>query len=878
MSTSAAPPSDAAQDIFFRWFRGLTEATTGFWSVPQDTDSSPALARGSSVTTTADSPPTGLTTNVYATATTTEPSVIDTGSTAATRSAHPLTGDRIRESGTGSGERATREAPLAHLEGHHHNRDRDLRGMRRRNSVESQSSRDVGVGGSGNITATGGAELERTTSTTSSRTKRRLSIGEKLKKLGRVLSKTTTGSVSSGEGNEKGTPASPVMTTSPPPLPPTPVSSPVVGGHAKLLSMVAETDEPLAESAESVPPSPPSKPLPPEPESLAKKIQDLIDNLPLPQPNPNSPNPTKPIPIVKNPKPPARDKDGRPIPPPGATPVKDSKLIAFLQSATIMNGGGGVGRRSIWSVLESLGAPPHSFPPVGGQDNEAERPAPNEPGGGHDTDGDGEPDVFADTSSVMVYSPLIPHRQDLVELAEIVDLEGDDENGAGEVEAEGSRGGGGVVEDTLIVGTSWTQVWPLSAIWGAAGGASGAVGETRTLRRVVSSEVLITRTRTSVDGTGRRVRVKTVKAWVPSDTKLSVQAMWWGYRLYLPPPVLEILDDKTLEATKRAAMITTALTWFFNNLPINSLPVAVRPALLLLQRIAPFVGYIGTFISWSWKTVKSYDVGFGVTLTATWLLPIALIPGTWNEYDFPKSPSPASPIPLPPVDLPSPPASPPSSPPPSTPAPAIPDAPASPPTSPAPAPDTPTPNPTPAPQPPVQLPTPAPTEPSTTLPPDSPTPPAAPAILAKSNSTDTTSTATGESRSARVASNWRKLVTLPGSSGVSRRSTATTTSTAGSSAPSTTTATANTRMTAEPEPQHVPRPVLSGLDTSRSGPHARAPPTPVEVPPSSPLARVLLKGPLMNPVPLPAEDAPMPKFKERVRGVFKRNSKGVIET
>lgn len=78
---------------------------------------------------------------------------------------------------------------------------------------------------------------------------------------------------------------------------------------------------------------------------------------------------------------------------------------------------------------------------------------------------------------------------------------------------------------------------------------------------------------------------------------------------YLPPPVLDILSDKTLEATKRAAMITTALTWFFNNLPIDSLPPQVRPAALLLQRLAPYLGYIGTFISWSWSTIKSYDIG-----------------------------------------------------------------------------------------------------------------------------------------------------------------------------------------------------------------------------------------------------------------------------
>jgi hypothetical protein len=76
--------------------------------------------------------------------------------------------------------------------------------------------------------------------------------------------------------------------------------------------------------------------------------------------------------------------------------------------------------------------------------------------------------------------------------------------------------------------------------------------------------------------------------------------------------VLAILSDKTLEATKRAAMITTALTWFFNNLPVTALPPPLQPAALLLQRIAPYLGYIGTFISWSWSTIKGYDIGMSL--------------------------------------------------------------------------------------------------------------------------------------------------------------------------------------------------------------------------------------------------------------------------
>ncbi|KAF9441653.1 hypothetical protein P691DRAFT_852455, partial [Macrolepiota fuliginosa MF-IS2] len=48
---------------------------------------------------------------------------------------------------------------------------------------------------------------------------------------------------------------------------------------------------------------------------------------------------------------------------------------------------------------------------------------------------------------------------------------------------------------------------------------------------------------------------------------------------------LDILGDQHLETTKWAAMITTALTWFFNNLPINILPIALHPPLLLRQHI-----------------------------------------------------------------------------------------------------------------------------------------------------------------------------------------------------------------------------------------------------------------------------------------------------
>ncbi|KAF8229208.1 hypothetical protein L208DRAFT_1287694, partial [Tricholoma matsutake] len=107
------------------------------------------------------------------------------------------------------------------------------------------------------------------------------------------------------------------------------------------------------------------------------------------------------------------------------------------------------------------------------------------------------------------------------------------------------------------------------------------------------------------------------------------------YHSYLPPPVLSVLSDKQVEATKRAALITTALTWFLSHIPLNVVPIPLRPAVVLLQTLVPCVGYLGSFISWSWATMIGYDEGYGIILTATWILPIALIPGTWNGRNFP---------------------------------------------------------------------------------------------------------------------------------------------------------------------------------------------------------------------------------------------------
>ncbi|KDQ31293.1 hypothetical protein PLEOSDRAFT_1088722 [Pleurotus ostreatus PC15] len=56
-------------------------------------------------------------------------------------------------------------------------------------------------------------------------------------------------------------------------------------------------------------------------------------------------------------------------------------------------------------------------------------------------------------------------------------------------------------------------------------------------------------------------------------------------------------------------MITAALKWMLDKIPQMLVPPTFRPALALFKRLAPFAGYIGVFIAWSWKSIKANDKG-----------------------------------------------------------------------------------------------------------------------------------------------------------------------------------------------------------------------------------------------------------------------------
>ncbi|KAF8984774.1 hypothetical protein BDQ17DRAFT_1214065, partial [Cyathus striatus] len=104
---------------------------------------------------------------------------------------------------------------------------------------------------------------------------------------------------------------------------------------------------------------------------------------------------------------------------------------------------------------------------------------------------------------------------------------------------------------------------------------------------------------------------------------------------YIPPPLMVDLSSATITMARRSAILTSALTWFFNNLPVSLLPLPLQPLLVLLQSLTPLVGLVRGAIAAIWGMVESYDQGYGVILTATWLMPIALMPSTWPQEEWP---------------------------------------------------------------------------------------------------------------------------------------------------------------------------------------------------------------------------------------------------
>lgn len=347
--------------------------------------------------------------------------------------------------------------------------------------------------------------------------------------------------------------------------------------------------------------------------TLTREIQHLVDSLPLPHPQTSSSptfthDPTLPAsPVLSqqnfplSPYPPE-------IPLPTASPtedspqpqIKDSRLMSLLSNASFMNGSSLKGLPSIWSILENTqrASPPNPNPASPQlntttrltHDNLETRPLKEDelppflsprPASSSIYENqmlnESSPSmVFSDTSSIMVYSPLFPTQSDIVELAELVPFDADPgeremvEGQDGVVNSDMGGGVGGTGFESEVVsskenvignggsnaqevmggGTSWTLIWPFS-IWysrdqthrsglgkSKISSSTGSGGPERQSAESMTSPQVGTSNNVDIGSpspTNQRIRPvksqKSMRAWVPSSSKISVQAFWWGYRL-----------------------------------------------------------------------------------------------------------------------------------------------------------------------------------------------------------------------------------------------------------------------------------------------------------------------------------------------------------
>ena len=221
---------------------------------------------------------------------------------------------------------------------------------------------------------------------------------------------------------------------------------------------------------------------PPEPLTLAKRIRAALANFP---PITGSSGSTS------NEAPTGDNTKASAAPP----QVSDAGMISFLSSPAIMNGDGSKSGQSVWAALDRLRAV------IPGQGSKQPQGVPLQ----LVVQPEGEDVLDDDESGVMVYGPLIPDENTQVELAESEIVPATPGEPEGEQSAQSTWKG------------KLEGVWPFG---------KGKAQEQATEPAIEESST----------PSNSRVHVhsgKSKRVWVPSRDKISVQVMWWGYRMFV---------------------------------------------------------------------------------------------------------------------------------------------------------------------------------------------------------------------------------------------------------------------------------------------------------------------------------------------------------
>lgn len=220
---------------------------------------------------------------------------------------------------------------------------------------------------------------------------------------------------------------------------------------------------------------------PPEPRTIAGRIQALLSRAPPPPSSEST----------------AAEGSEEPIHPPPQL-ISDSKLITLLSSPAVMNGTLSKGGQSVWSVLDRLRAQ------LPGQGASSSRTAPKADSRVDGLSGPGDDQVLDDDDSgFMVYGPLFPNADSHVELAksELVEEKAGEKPTAPDGQATSTQ------ERLQELKGKVEGIWPFK-------GKSDGQEETGP-----------SRSRINLHG-GKSKRV-----WIPSPDQISIQVMWWGYRM-----------------------------------------------------------------------------------------------------------------------------------------------------------------------------------------------------------------------------------------------------------------------------------------------------------------------------------------------------------
>jgi len=338
----------------------------------------------------------------------------------------------------------------------------------------------------------------------------------------------------------------------------------VVTEHASPSPTLSRSPSSAADELEAVSPMPTSLITPPEgisdstpisegenpsPMTLAQRIHSIIASTPTAMYQPM---------VLESPTTPGdrRALPQSPVQGPSnlLSPVADSHFLSFLYSPRLMNSPG-PGQQSVFSMLEKLQSP-----------MARNRELPQE-GGPNVDDGQDEcgMEVAEDGSSLMLCSPLIPQRDSLVEIAETeyvpfneagrimaeshrsplhqthtvddIDEGSESEDDEGESETHQANAGGDKGEGSSQTAEGSSVRGDATKGEGQPSDASKSTfrwpwSKTEEEKRVDQKAKEERKEAEAKVKEERKLKKKNEKLmWVPSPTKISLQTMWWGYRM-----------------------------------------------------------------------------------------------------------------------------------------------------------------------------------------------------------------------------------------------------------------------------------------------------------------------------------------------------------